>query len=431
MTDDRDLSPVLSAWLKDGPVRMPDRVADIVGSRIAMESQRPAWRVGFDQRRTVDSRLLFVAVVTLVVVAIMAVAVIGQPPSIVPPVRPAVGPTSSASIAHPPSPSVPAIGPGLIVYEYSALPTRIHVLMRDGRAKELLPNLAGDQVTLAWSHDGAHLAFSNRDLRDPSARLRILETDAQGATPPTLLSTDCVAPACLEERDPAYDFSGTRLAFIRVRGNRVGTEETSVVAIRDLRTNEVTELESTRRPFKGNVMRHPRWAPDGRDLSFHLVTRDGDDRAASSVIYIVGVDGKRLRRLSPPDLPGGDAAGDAEWSPDGSRIVFGSEPLLDYWAGGQGDQTTAHIYTIAPDGTGLVQLDHEVGDYQGNAMTGGTGTPSWTDDGRHILYIWLKPGDGCICWPWIKVMGSDGSDPQVVARFSDCCRLYPVQQPTP
>ena len=56
----------------------------------------------------------------------------------------------------------------------------------------------------------------------------------------------------------------------------------------------------------------PAWSPDGTEIAF------ASGGAKYEQIWIVGVDGTNLRRLTKPD--GLDA--DPQWSPDGHRIVF-------------------------------------------------------------------------------------------------------------
>jgi Tol biopolymer transport system component len=57
------------------------------------------------------------------------------------------------------------------------------------------------------------------------------------------------------------------------------------------------------------------------------------------------------------------------WSPDGTRIAFNS-----HWAG-----PGANLFTVKPDGTGLVQLTHLSGGL--NAYMG-----SWSPAGRQIVF---------------------------------------------
>src|SRR5262249_61098024 len=62
MTDDRNLTLTLEAWLAEGPDQMPDRVADVVRGRIDRQPQRPSWRFGWPVQSGIDPTLAFVAV---------------------------------------------------------------------------------------------------------------------------------------------------------------------------------------------------------------------------------------------------------------------------------------------------------------------------------------------------------------------------------
>ena len=63
--------------------------------------------------------------------------------------------------------------------------------------------------------------------------------------------------------------------------------------------------------------------------------------------------------------------GDADWSPDGTRIVFGSYPIHEFGS------HEAEVYSVRPDGTDLQQL---------TSLGVGSGAPSWTPDGAHIFF---------------------------------------------
>jgi hypothetical protein len=45
MNERSDMDHVLSRWFEDGPSTMPDRVVDVVADRIALQRQRPVWRL--------------------------------------------------------------------------------------------------------------------------------------------------------------------------------------------------------------------------------------------------------------------------------------------------------------------------------------------------------------------------------------------------
>lgn len=234
----------------------------------------------------------------------------------------------------------------------------------------------------AWSPDGRHIAFEsscNAESRClPSAPVLIYETDING-TPPQLISTDCVGTgAPCDDHFPAYSPDGTRLAFVRLTHGPSG-----VIGIRDLATGKVTLLESTRPGPPTAELGAPAWSPDGTQLVYYQVTKDaGRQPSGSSVMYIVNTDGTGLHALKTPGL----AAGDPDWSPDGSLIVFSTEPIHEWNDVGAADNPD--VYVVHTDGTGLKQLTFD----------SGSGAPSWTSDGK-ILYfskagLWLMDADG-------------------------------------
>jgi Tol biopolymer transport system component len=105
------------------------------------------------------------------------------------------------------------------------------------------------------------------------------------------------------------------------------------------------------------TIRHPALSPDGRQVAFT------DDRAGSADIWVVGVNGTGLRRLT--DHPAEDSW--PTWSPDGTRIAFAStrtDLAGDIWvmpaAGG----------TPAPVTTGPAA----------------DGQPAWSPDGRRLAF---------------------------------------------
>ncbi len=62
------------------------------------------------------------------------------------------------------------------------------------------------------------------------------------------------------------------------------------------------------------------------------------------------------------------------WSPDGTRIAFG----LGRYNLGTRDGALSHVAVINADGTGLRQLTE--------ATPGNHGFPSWSPDGRQIVF---------------------------------------------
>jgi TolB protein len=424
MTEDRELSLVLEAWLGDGPARMPDRVSDVVGLRIARQRQRSGWLVVRGKQVRLDPVLAAAAVVALLVVTLVAVAVIGRAPSVVPPrVAPAVGPvTPSRAASRIPAPSATSpIGPGLVLVEAvnTTKDNDLRYIAPDRRALTLLPGFGGHQRTAAWRPDGSGLAFAGRKGGDTDLWMHLFEAGPDGSSPHRL-TTECALPACAEETDPAFSPDGTRLVAVRLADVRNGKPTRSVLVIYDLATGHGQELSSTSFPYATRDIGHPRWSPDGSRIVFHVVMDPPSTRRrlvypeptapGPSSVFVVGADGSGLRQITPDGLE----AGDPDWSPDGSLIVFGPTSW-HLWLYGL-DQTDWAIKTVRPDGTDLRVV----------LADGAAGTPSWTADGR-ILFTDSNGPDSRI-----QVIDADGSDRQDVARFRGGDVIeYPLQQPTP
>ena len=180
---------------------------------------------------------------------------------------------------------------------------RLRVLQPDLTSEELLPDEPGLQRRATWNPDGSRIAFGGHDLTELRPRALIWETDAEGSKP-RLLSEGCDLPACVEENDPGYSPDGSRIVFVRTRAAEGDATTVSVVAVRDLQTGEVTELDATSRPLTDGANNHPRWSPDGQTIAYAVATFGAAGEAAGSTIRVVGADGAADRRVDPSGTRG-------------------------------------------------------------------------------------------------------------------------------
>jgi Tol biopolymer transport system component len=185
-------------------------------------------------------------------------------------------------------------------------------------------------------------------------------------------------------------------------------------------TGEVVELDSTRAnspqdpaadphpddPLCADALgdnEAPRWSPDGARLLFtrsDMRTPDGSSCVDGLLTFVVDDDGGNLRELVPLEL----FARDAQWSPDGARIVFTSAVF---------GTTEEHlylqlndIYTVRPDGTELTRLTrYSEEPIEWGAI--GALRPSWTHDGR-IVFVRIPRGDPNVPHGQVWIMDADG-----------------------
>ncbi len=146
------------------------------------------------------------------------------------------------------------------------------------------------------------------------------------------------------------------------------------------------------RPDEGSS--NPAWSPDGSKIVF------GSNRDGKREIYVMDADGSNVRRLT--HTPGeGTGSGTPDWSPDGKKIAFVSGPK---------DWTEVEIYVMDADGSHVQRLTNTPGRHNW--------TPRWSPDGKRIVFRSNRSGD-----PKnenageIYVMNADGSDVRQLTRY--------------
>lgn len=156
---------------------------------------------------------------------------------------------------------------------------------------------------------------------------------------------------------PKWSFDGRRVAYASTGAD--GNEEIWVVNADGSGARNITNHP------RGDS--HPSWSPDGREIVFCSNRDDGkhDD------VYVIGVDGKGLRRLT----EGGDYDNTfPSFSPDGKTILF--RRLLSHPLPG-GRLYNSEVWVMNADGTGERNLTN---------APGFDGWPAWSPDGRRITF---------------------------------------------
>ena len=232
-----------------------------------------------------------------------------------------------------------------------------------------------------WSPDGSRIAFDG-GADDGHAHIFVVNADGTGLKQITSGDGD--------EIDATWSPDGTRLA---VETQRSPSEPTGI-AIVEVATGELHMI--TENPIGGDDA-FPAWSPDGTRIAF---TRSRGAQQYPSALFVVGVDGSGLRRLTPRGLN----AYRPNWSPDGTSIIFNSNDTPDRIQ-------KAEIYVIASDGSGLRRLTHE--------KNASAFRPTWSPDGEWILFTrFAFPGQLTRSFD-IYVMRLDGTDVRPVTSTPD------------
>jgi TolB protein len=356
------------AWLEDGSDRTPSSAIDAVLLAVKTTPQERDLRI--------PRRFSLMSTYTRLAAGIAIVAVLGVGAMLLTARGPDVGGSPSPSPSQATSPGVPTLPPvadysnipGWIVFEYAGkapdgttpagtdYPHSIWLVHTDGSGlHELAKGVpANGQISPDISPDGTKVAFS---AWDPPFHL--WQVAIEGGRPQAL-DTSCNGEVDVcTDAFPSYSPDGGRIAFVRVTG------KSSALAILDLANGKVTILKSTQPASVDDGLAEPSWSPDGTEIVYHQVHFDAvQDKFTDAQIFVAKVDDSGATKLP---LPEGVPYGDADWSPDGSRIVFSSYPIHEF------NTDKARVMTARPDGTDVKTFVED-------------GAPTWTPDGLHIMF---------------------------------------------
>lgn len=276
----------------------------------------------------------------------------------------------------------------------------------DGTEDHIIANTSDITAHPDFSRDGKSIAYET-----PQG---LIVAAADGSSPRLARVIGCTMPTCAYGR-PSWSPDSTRLAVSVDFGPlQNGAPIANGIGILDLATGEVTQLtKHPDQPASVDIGQdlYPRWSADGRQIVFFR-ERGGDNGIDETAIFIVNVDSRSLRQLT----PWSELAGDPDWSPDGSRIVYSTHPLRVDWGG----VVESELITIRPDGTGRTVLTKF-------GLGGPRATqPRWAPDGKAIVYT--KQSSGPAFTRHIWAIAADGSSDTAILTARLIC-TNPVMQP--
>ena len=223
---------------------------------------------------------------------------------------------------------------------------------------------------------------------------------------------DCKDP-CNQADAPAWSPDGRHLAYATLDANEDGVYN-GRIDILDLATGRTRTVATA--PDDLHDFMWPRWSPDGRQLVAELQTWSERSFAADLTdTTLVTVDASGRGGFRPiPGIPAWSTYPD--WHPSKDLILFFSQPVE---AGG-GEPT--NLYVVRPDGSGLHAItSFALGDNR-------PVQPSWTPDGRRIMFALAKPDFGD--WRMMTVR-ADGTGMASATAGEPLFGTHPRLQPVP
>jgi Tol biopolymer transport system component len=207
----------------------------------------------------------------------------------------------------------------------------------DGSAPKLVASPSNPGHTFdsepAWSPNGQQIVFTEFG-DDNTDRLWLVNADG---TNRHLLFTE----------SPLYnDFQGnwspdgSRVIFRRCNDGNANTKEQCTIYAVKVDGHGLTQITQTSQNVKQNNFDvKPEFSPDGRTISFSSFNRGG----VQNGIYLMKSHGGSIQLITPTGL----GATDADWSPDGSKMVFWTHCC---------DAETSTIDAMNADGSGITTL---------------------------------------------------------------------------
>jgi TolB protein len=203
-----------------------------------------------------------------------------------------------------------------------------------------------------WSPDGTQITFMRCPGKVGLCHMFVVAPDGSGLTPVGPLCPSGADPqTCPDDGGASFSPDSTQLAFVQstglvkqvpITGDQI---EHSAVAVMN-RHGSGRRVIYQGAPFSADI-NYPVFSPDGKQLVFEQHNSGLSQPANKNAVFVIGVDGSHLRRLTPWSENDGD---NPDWSPDGNWIIYHSH--LD------DPSAQAQYYLIHPDGTGRRQITH-------------------------------------------------------------------------
>jgi TolB protein len=244
-------------------------------------------------------------------------------------------------------------------------PKEIFVMNYDGYGQQRITNDGGLSLSPAFSPKGDQIAYVSYRMHNGIPNVDIAMLNRSGGVPPVIVRSEG------QDTSPAWAPDGSRLVFSSTM-HGIGRANAEIYTVRPdgsdlLRITDNSEIDTS-----------PTFSPNGREVAFI------SSRAGAQHLYKMSIDGTNIARLHVE----GTQIDSPAWNPNPQL-----SDLIAYAASEGGNRFQIFVYSLTTR--------------QSVAVTRGYGradSPSWSPDGRQIVYE-ASQGDDT----HIFAVGFDGS----------------------
>ncbi|HUO56104.1 MAG TPA: hypothetical protein VMU27_01570 [Candidatus Paceibacterota bacterium] len=231
--------------------------------------------------------------------------------------------------------------------KYNAGDWSVYIMNADGTEAKMLADCLQIECYPSWSPDGTKIAFQRTE---DGASIYVISSDGSN-----LQRISQSNPS--SDVRPSWSPDGTEILYNRVTNLNGKPPPITDTMLMNADGSDAHVIL----PANGDFNVEPRFSPDGKKIAF--MSYQGHTYFQ---LYTMNADGTDLTQITSDPSNHGDPV----WSPDGTRIIFGS----DKEGGGK-----LNLFTINPDGSNEQQITHFLPPYE-------AGDASYSPDGKYIAF---------------------------------------------